>query len=229
MRTGARIFNVHIQISGCFATFCWVLLHDNASCSDRISCYSSLPNFNVCCGVKVKCCSSVPLMDQTLCLNHLYSQASGRSGPSMTLRMLWKVETAFVSTFDLYLQHEVKWFYQELKCVLCPDQLRSWYTWLHQRAACFNIPSPVNVLSVLKSIELVLHLISVEALNRFSLGSQIVCGLQMTDTLLKLFRCSVLLLSSAFSATDSEVVGVLWGSLIITGSIINLSLYTISF
>lgn len=32
------------------------------------------------CGVKVKCCSPVPLTDRTLCLNHQYSHVSDRSG-----------------------------------------------------------------------------------------------------------------------------------------------------
>lgn len=72
------------------------------------------------------------------------------------------------------------------------------------------------MLSVLMLFKLVLHLMSVEAL-------------QVADILLKLFRCSVLLLSSASSATESKhkVVDVVCRPLIMTGTIVNLSLYKI--
>lgn len=49
--------------------------------SGIISRCGSLPDLKTFrCGVKVKCCSPVPLTDRTLCLNHQYSHVSDRSG-----------------------------------------------------------------------------------------------------------------------------------------------------
>lgn len=111
-----------------------------------IRCYSSLLTLNV--WVKGKCCSSVPLTDQALCLNHQYSQVRARSGQLKKKKREREIQCVHSSLFQLFDARTTAVFNPDLVKVV-----HSWYTWLHQRAGHFNTPSPVCLLSVWVSIK----------------------------------------------------------------------------
>lgn len=143
--------------------------HYYSSCS-IISCYSSLPHLNVCCGVKVKCCSpcasggpdTVPKSPIQPSQWHIWTKLIFENDLKCS-KTYKKKKIAFDSASTLSFGYIFEYLVH-VQQLLCPDRVKlvhSWYTWLHQRAGHFNTPSPAFCVFVLMLIKPVLHSMSV--------------------------------------------------------------------